>query len=189
MALLHTRQTNSSTLVHLLPLSPLLQCWSRVQAISPKFQHCIGGGGGRQHILKRITVVFENSILKTPKINAITQVSQGILSTIVGSFLSGDGIADILADRYFNFEENSHPEIRKTYFFGSKMGGQLIHGIDLYTGKYGKSKICDKHPRLFHMGVSPPGNVSRPLPNHLHSFWFFVQPDHDPEQHICFLEI
>ena len=92
---------------------------------------------------------------------------------VLGSFLSGDGIADILADRYFNFEENSHPEIRKTYFFGSKMGGQLIHGIDLYTGKYGKSKNCDKHPHLFHMGVSPPGNVSRPLPNHLHSFWFF----------------
>ena len=82
MALFRTRQTNSSTLVHPLPLSPLLQCWSRVQAISPKFQHCIGGGG-RQHILKRITVLFENSILKAPKINAITQVSQGILSTIV----------------------------------------------------------------------------------------------------------
>ena len=45
VALLHTRQTNSSTLVHPLPLSPLLQCWTRVQAISPKFQHCIGGRG------------------------------------------------------------------------------------------------------------------------------------------------
>ena len=41
------------------------------------------GRGARQHILKRITVLFENSILKTLKINAITQVSQGILSTIV----------------------------------------------------------------------------------------------------------
>ena len=27
------------------------------------------------------------------------------------------------------FQANSHPEIRKTYFFGSKMGG-----VDLYTG-------------------------------------------------------
>ena len=55
-----------------------------VHAISPEFQHCIGagrGGGGR--ILKRITVLFENSVLKTPKISTITQVSQGILSTIV----------------------------------------------------------------------------------------------------------
>ena len=41
------------------------------------------GRGARQHILKRITVLFENSNLKTLKINAITQVSQGILSTIV----------------------------------------------------------------------------------------------------------
>ena len=39
----HTRQTNSSTLVQPLPLPPLLQCWTRVHAISPKFQHCIGG--------------------------------------------------------------------------------------------------------------------------------------------------
>ena len=30
---------------------PLLQCWTRVHAISPEFQHCIGGrkrGGGRE---------------------------------------------------------------------------------------------------------------------------------------------
>ena len=47
------------------------------------FNIVLGEGGRRQHILKRITVLFENSILKTPKINAITQVSQGILSTIV----------------------------------------------------------------------------------------------------------
>ena len=46
VALFHTRQTVSSTLVHPLPLSPLLQCWTRVQAISPEFQHCIGGGVG-----------------------------------------------------------------------------------------------------------------------------------------------
>ena len=73
MALFHTRKTNSSTLVHPLPLPPLLQCWTRVHAISPEFQR----------ILRGITVLFENSILKTLKINAITQVSQGILSTIV----------------------------------------------------------------------------------------------------------
>ena len=59
-----------------------LRCWTRVHSISPEFQHCIWeGGGGEQRILKRITVLFEN--LKTQKINAITQVSQGILSTIV----------------------------------------------------------------------------------------------------------
>ena len=26
---------------------------------------------------------------------------------------------------------------KKNLFFGSKIGGRLIHGIDLYTGKYG----------------------------------------------------
>ena len=31
-----------------------------------------------------------------------------------------------------------YPEIRKNLFFASKMGGRLIHGVDLYTGKYGK---------------------------------------------------
>ena len=28
------------------PPPPLLQCWTRVHAISPKFQHCIAGWGG-----------------------------------------------------------------------------------------------------------------------------------------------
>ena len=27
------------------PPPPLLQCWTRVHAISPEFQHCIGGWG------------------------------------------------------------------------------------------------------------------------------------------------
>ena len=27
--------------------SPLLQCWTGVHAISPEFQHCIGGGGAK----------------------------------------------------------------------------------------------------------------------------------------------
>ena len=60
VALFHTRQTNSSTLVEPLPLPPpLLQCWTGVHAISPEFQHCIGGlEGGKQCILKRITVLF-----------------------------------------------------------------------------------------------------------------------------------
>ena len=36
---------------------PLLQCQTRVHAISPEFQHCIGAGG-QQRILRRITVPF-----------------------------------------------------------------------------------------------------------------------------------
>ena len=48
-------RANSSTLVQPLPL----QCWTRVHAISPEFQHCIvGGGGGGGSILKRITELF-----------------------------------------------------------------------------------------------------------------------------------
>ena len=47
------------------------------------FNIVLGGGRGKQRILKPITMLFSNSALKTPKINAITQVSQGILSTIV----------------------------------------------------------------------------------------------------------
>ena len=43
-----------------------------------------GVRGWKQRILKRITVLFQNSVLKTPKINAITRVSQRILCTIVG---------------------------------------------------------------------------------------------------------
>ena len=44
-------RANSSTLVQPLPL----QCWTRVHAFSPEFQHCIvcvwggGGGGGTTH--------------------------------------------------------------------------------------------------------------------------------------------
>ena len=39
--------------------------------------------GGRAHVLKRITVLFENSVLKTQKIHTFTQVYQGLLSRIV----------------------------------------------------------------------------------------------------------
>ena len=36
-----------------------LKCWTRVHAISPEFQHYIGGEeGGKQRIFKRITVLF-----------------------------------------------------------------------------------------------------------------------------------
>ena len=35
--------------------------------------------------------------------------------------------------------EHFSKEIKKLRFLPSKMGGRLIHGIDLYTGKYGKS--------------------------------------------------
>ena len=33
--------------------------------------------------------------------------------------------------------EHFSKEIKKLRFLPSKMGGRLIHGIDLYTGKYG----------------------------------------------------
>ena len=59
VAFFHTRQTNSSTLVQ--PLPPILQCWTHVHTISPEFQHCIGGGGKKQCILKWITVLFKNT--------------------------------------------------------------------------------------------------------------------------------
>ena len=36
---------------------PPIQYWTRVHAISPEIQHCIGVGG-KQRILKRITVLF-----------------------------------------------------------------------------------------------------------------------------------
>ena len=82
----HNKQShvNSSTLVHPLPPPPPLQCWTCVDAISPELQQCIGQGGGEATHLKGITVLFQNSaVLKTQKITAITQESQGILSTIV----------------------------------------------------------------------------------------------------------
>ena len=41
------------------PPTPHLQCWTRVQVISPEFQHCIRVGGGvKQRNSKPITVPF-----------------------------------------------------------------------------------------------------------------------------------
>ena len=76
-------RANSSTLVQPLPHPQPIYDVGHVytlflQSFNIVFER---GGGGKQRILKRITVLFEN--LKTQKINAITQVSQGILSTIV----------------------------------------------------------------------------------------------------------
>ena len=48
------------------------------------FNTVLGDGGRKQRILKRIRVLFLKFRFKNTGINAITQVSQGILSTIVG---------------------------------------------------------------------------------------------------------
>ena len=47
------------------------------------FNIVLGGGGRKQRILTRIRVLFWKFRFKNTGINAITQVSQGILSTIV----------------------------------------------------------------------------------------------------------
>ena len=69
-------QANSSTLVQ--PLPP--QCWTHVHAIFLEFQHCIRGGATRFEVDNR---AFLKLCFKDTEINAITQVSLGILSTIV----------------------------------------------------------------------------------------------------------
>ena len=114
-ALFHTRQT------HLFSPSPkpptmLDTCTHYLSRVSTLYWVVVGGGGGEQRILKRITVLYYNSVNKTKQnktkqnktkqnktkqnktkqnktkqnktkkkqiINAITQVSQGFLSTIV----------------------------------------------------------------------------------------------------------
>ena len=64
VALFHTRQTNSHARIIdtcSAPPPPIsLECWKHVTAITIEFQHCIGGwgGGGKQPILQRITVLF-----------------------------------------------------------------------------------------------------------------------------------
>ena len=43
------------------PPPPLLQCWTRVHAISLKFQHCIGGGGGGGEEQRILKFLFKNT--------------------------------------------------------------------------------------------------------------------------------
>ena len=62
---------------------PPLQCWTSVHAISPEFQHCMGGrggGGGEATQFETENSVFVKLRFKNAE---FTQVSQGILSTIV----------------------------------------------------------------------------------------------------------
>ena len=42
---------------------------------------------------------------------------------------------------YRHFQISNLTLFKKNLFFGSKMGGRLIHRIDLFTGKYGKCTI------------------------------------------------
>ena len=76
------RQTNSSTLVQPSPSPPPPPPPTMLSRVSTLYWWK-ERGAGKQRILKLVTVVFLNSVLKTSKIGAITQVSQGILSTIV----------------------------------------------------------------------------------------------------------
>ena len=83
VALFHKRQTNSDARIHLDLFSPPpapIQCWTRVHAISPEFQHCIEGGGGGGQRGTHFERIFKLRFTKTLKINASTKLSQGILS-------------------------------------------------------------------------------------------------------------
>ena len=62
----------------LTPPPPPIQCWKLVLTISPDFQHCIGWGGGRQHVFKRIEALLSNFSCKTQSLL--------LLSTIVVFF-------------------------------------------------------------------------------------------------------
>ena len=98
MALFHTRQANSSTLVQPLPLPPSYNVGHVYTLFLQSFNILLGGGGGgggrKQRILKRIRVLFLKFRFKNTGINAITQVSQGNLSTIVAL------LAEILANKF-----------------------------------------------------------------------------------------
>ena len=70
-------RANSSTLGQPLPPSPPPTMFDTCTRYFSRVSTLHGGGGGRvvkQRNLKRITVLFLNSVLKTQKINAITQV-------------------------------------------------------------------------------------------------------------------
>ena len=94
MALFHTRQTNSSILVQPLSLPPSYNVGHVYTLFVQTFNIVLGGGGRKQRILKRIRVLFLKFRFKNTGINAITQVSQGILSTIVAL------LAEILANKF-----------------------------------------------------------------------------------------
>ena len=75
-------RANSSTLGQPLPPAPPpppTYIVGHVYTLFFQSFNIVWGGGVKQRNLKRITVLFLNSVLKTQKINAITQVSQGIL--------------------------------------------------------------------------------------------------------------
>ena len=63
LAELHTHQMRILYLPNLAPTPK--KCWTLVLAISPDFQHCIGWRGGRQHVFKRMAVLFPNFSCKT----------------------------------------------------------------------------------------------------------------------------
>ena len=75
-------------------------------------------------------------------------MGQKLKSKIVQDNFFGATIADLrenskIEDKFFKkiliLTKN-----KKNLFFGSKMGGQLIHGIDLYTGKYSMPFLMTK---------------------------------------------
>ena len=77
------------------PLPTMLDTCTRYFSRVSTFYWGGGGGGGRkQRILKRIRVLFLKFRFKNTGINAITQVSQGNLSTIVAL------LAEILANKF-----------------------------------------------------------------------------------------
>ena len=73
-------RVNSNTLAQPLPPPPP----HTMLDISQELQHCMGWwGGGAETNFEKDNSAFSNSVLKTQIIHAMTQVSRGILSTIV----------------------------------------------------------------------------------------------------------
>ena len=93
VALFHTRQTNSQARIHLhmFSSSPPPPPSAMLDTCTRYFSRCStlyaggggGEGGGSNAFCNGKQCFFKNSVLNTQKINAVTQVSQGILSTIV----------------------------------------------------------------------------------------------------------
>ena len=65
------------------------------------------GGGGEAMHFKTDNLLFKNTILKAPKINAITQVSQGILSPIVAITL-GSSLYRLRFDKVIHCTVTQH---------------------------------------------------------------------------------